>query len=339
MTYGRGRLLSSRQLGVSLIVAIRQAAGNRYGGGNVTLWWVNQKKTWRDEFERGVLWAPLLTRQGRNVAHWHRMAEVATGDAILHNVGGVVAWSRVSRPAEESARPYDAEEWTLAGRALHVETTLLDVPIAYTDIPRDLRSSGFSSPFTQAGGVKQGYLFEVPSGAEQWFFQALGTPQPSVEAAAIGRSGEGVIGPEIQSGPDRWRYTLVRGEQIQLRKALLGGQEEATCQFCGRLLPVRLLVAAHLKRRSLASKKERHQQSVVARACLLGCDALYEHGYISVSPAGTIIAGPRPMRDQGNGAAALASVVGRPFGGFTDDNAQYFAWHRRHHRAALRETS
>lgn len=305
----------------------------------MTLWWVNQKKTWRDEFERGALWAPLLNSRGSKVAHWQRMDDVAVGDAILHNVGGVLAWSRVSRPAEESLRPYDAEGWISAGRTLHVETTLLDLPIAYGDIPRDFRSAGFSSPFTQAGGVKQGYLFQVPSGAERWFFQALGTPQPPVEAAAIGRSGEGVVGPEIHSAPDQWRYTLVRGEHIQLRKSLLGGQEEASCQFCGRLLPVRLLVAAHLKRRSMANKKERHQRSVVARACLLGCDALYEHGHISVSPAGTITAGPRPMRDLGSGARALASVGGRPFDGFRDDNASFFAWHREYDRAALEETS
>jgi hypothetical protein len=50
------------------------------------------------------------------------------------------------------------------------------------------------------------------------------------------------------------------------------------------VFPVDLLVAAHIKRRSLCSETERRDlHNVAMLACKFGCDALFEEGYWLVS--------------------------------------------------------
>ena len=54
------------------------------------------------------------------------------------------------------------------------------------------------------------------------------------------------------------------------------------CDFCQKILPVQLLVTAHIKPRKHCTDKERKDPEIVMRACKLGCDELYERGYIHV---------------------------------------------------------
>ncbi|MGB6120946.1 MAG: hypothetical protein WBG80_03475, partial [Bacteroidota bacterium] len=73
-----------------------------------------------------------------------------------------------------------------------------------------------------------------------------------------------------------------RTEQPKLRKFLLGGRENANCFLCGRNLSASLLVAAHIKPRRECSPEERRDLSDVALMCRLGCDSLFELGFITV---------------------------------------------------------
>src|SRR5208283_1920099 len=70
---------------------------------------------------------------------------------------------------------------------------------------------------------------------------------------------------------------------------VFGDAETSNCSLCGKLLPVELLVAAHIKPRSECLRRERlDAQNVVFGVCMLGCDALYERGFIAVLPGGKI---------------------------------------------------
>jgi hypothetical protein len=83
-----------------------------------------------------------------------------------------------------------------------------------------------------------------------------------------------------------------RREQAQLREYLLGRRAAAGCDICGRELPAALLVAAHIVRR--ADSDEEHRKdfaSIAMLACSLGCDDLFELGYIIVDEAGIVRAG------------------------------------------------
>ncbi|MFI6788893.1 hypothetical protein ACIBG4_16360 [Nonomuraea sp. NPDC050383] len=117
-----------------------------------------------------------------------------------------------------------------------------------------------------------------------------------------------------------------RGEQSALRQLLFGSTTIATCALCGDAYPVRFLVAAHIKMRSLCSDEERRDLANIAMpACQFGCDALYEAGYISVGHDGIIVSSA-PDAD-GVLADRLESLAGRPCLSFSEDNRRYFAWH------------
>ena len=119
----------------------------------------------------------------------------------------------------------------------------------------------------------------------------------------------------------------VRREQRTLRWALGLGVGSSQCAVCGRTLPDHLLVAAHIKKRSECTESERIDiPSVAFVACTLGCDTLYEHGYISVDVKGRVIA-LRPCPDR-HLEEAVSGLVGRSVDGWSQSSARYFAWHR-----------
>lgn len=75
-----------------------------------------------------------------------------------------------------------------------------------------------------------------------------------------------------------------RKEQAFLRAYLLRAQAKGNCVLCEQRLPAELLIAAHIKPRSKCTPNERLDfDNVAALMCLLGCDSLFEKGFIYVS--------------------------------------------------------
>lgn len=74
-----------------------------------------------------------------------------------------------------------------------------------------------------------------------------------------------------------------RKEQVFLRSYLLQGKKSA-CMLCNRVLPAELLVAAHIKPRFECNAAEKVDfDNIAALMCLLGCDSLFENGFIYVA--------------------------------------------------------
>jgi hypothetical protein len=128
-------------------------------------------------------------------------------------------------------------------------------------------------------------------------------------------------------GPlDREHSVRGRIEQSFLRRHLFGSVEESICSMCGRLLPTGLLVAAHIKPRSECKRHERLDvENIVFSVCVLGCDALYERGFISVLREGEICI------SETDGSRTLTRIL-RGFRGkrcvsWKESAAHYFEWH------------
>jgi hypothetical protein len=123
----------------------------------------------------------------------------------------------------------------------------------------------------------------------------------------------------------------VRREQAHLRRHLLSGQTEGTCAICGRLLPAQLLIAAHIvPRRLLDHAGRRDFGSAAMLACVLGCDALFEWGYVAVDEAGRIVSA-RPA-ETGQLRELVHAVVGRECTAYSTVTNARFAQHRDLHK-------
>ncbi|GAA0435481.1 hypothetical protein Acor_84310 [Acrocarpospora corrugata] len=135
--------------------------------------------------------------------------------------------------------------------------------------------------------------------------------------------------PDIYNGVlSRAALADQRGEQAVLRRLLLQGGP-AECALCGAELPERFLIAAHIKKRVRCTEHERRDlENIAMLACVLGCDSLYEHGYITVSEEGRILLSKAlekhpPLLDH-----AHRHLRGRTTSQWSAQREPYFAWHR-----------
>jgi hypothetical protein len=126
---------------------------------------------------------------------------------------------------------------------------------------------------------------------------------------------------------DRLTQAITRREQRWLRRRKFKGAAEITCALCGRTLPAGLVWTAHIKKRSACGHAERGDLANIMGACTLGCDDLYECGYLFVDEQGMIRAGDMSSATP-DLKAAVAELDGKHCSAASADSAPYFAWHR-----------
>jgi Arc/MetJ family transcription regulator len=132
----------------------------------------------------------------------------------------------------------------------------------------------------------------------------------------------------FQGALDRPITTLQRREQRQLRAVLLRGRDEARCALCGETYPARFLWASHIKKRSAATATEaRDLPRIAMLACVFGCDALFEDGYVSVGEG--VVIGTAAVADESAIKRRIDQVRGRAVEEY-GSSATYFDWHRDH---------
>lgn len=135
--------------------------------------------------------------------------------------------------------------------------------------------------------------------------------------------------------------TKYRTEQTKLRSRVLEKStmegRQCECWICGRHFPDKMLVAAHIKPHHKASVDERGNPSIAMPACRAGCDTMFEYGWVIVDQDGIVRRNPAAIEKVGSlgsdTEALMESVVGRNLGDhFTDENSQFFTYHRQHHQ-------
>jgi len=121
-----------------------------------------------------------------------------------------------------------------------------------------------------------------------------------------------------------------RGEQTALKRRLLPGPT-GQCALCGRTFPGTFLIGAHIKKRAICTDEEKRDLANIAMlACTFGCDALYEHGYITVAPGGVIQVSPLTEDIPEVVAYIREKLLGRTVTWWTPDREPYYDWHRTH---------
>ncbi len=147
------------ELKSSLIDALNPLLNRAPSGSRTGVWWINQRKSYSDESELGILFAGTVREDGRRVGHHQNLRRMQPGDVTLHAGGGrLLAIGRVVAPAVEATRPYGSPETRDRGHMVAVEYFPLEEPISLSDLPE---RDGSEGPFTVNGTPKQGYAFPV----------------------------------------------------------------------------------------------------------------------------------------------------------------------------------
>lgn len=129
---------------------------------------------------------------------------------------------------------------------------------------------------------------------------------------------------------ERTAQRAQRGEQAALKRRLLQGST-GQCALCGRSLPGTFLIAAHIKKRAMCSDDEKRDLANIAMlACTFGCDAVYEHGYVTVGPGGTIQVSPLATEIPEVAAYIQERLASRTVNWWTPSREPYYLWHRAH---------
>ncbi|NHC12569.1 hypothetical protein [Motilibacter deserti] len=132
-------------------------------------------------------------------------------------------------------------------------------------------------------------------------------------------------------GLDGLALALVRKEQKQFRRAILGRHASLACSLCHRELPISLLRLAHIKRRADSTTAERLDSANMMPACTLGCDELFERGFVMVDETGRVVRNQKltvATEDLNN---AIARLAGKAVLGHTARMGEYFAAHASRH--------
>lgn len=253
----------------------------------MAFWWASQSKNYPEAISQGTLWtAPSkngVLRRDRAI-----IKEIATGDVIFHYYAPFVrAVSVATAPHVPQMRPSGYpkmdDKQRDDGWVVTVDPVITDVRI-HRDRIAKLLPHGAPGPLTFKGGPAQKYLSELTPEQGSRLLSEIDLDDPSAPA-----TGDPFV--PIEAITDADSRTWSRIEQRGLRRYLLAGRTHADCDLCGRQFPTALLVAGHIKPRAMCDNRERWNYPAVAMlTCLLGCDALFEHGYIAVDENGTIVA-------------------------------------------------
>jgi hypothetical protein len=118
-----------------------------------------------------------------------------------------------------------------------------------------------------------------------------------------------------------------RAEQGLLRIILLANRNTECCAICGKTLPVDLLFIGHIRKRHSCSDEQKKDLNNVMPVCLLGCDRLFEEGYIHVDASGVVRAPLSPTLSP-ELLAHLKELDGKRCHAHNQASAAFFAWHR-----------
>lgn len=292
----------------------------------MTFWWASQGKNHITAIEQGTLWtAPRI--DGSLPTDRALIKQIEPGDVVFHYDGpclravsaATTAWVPCHRPV---GYPKDVVAQPDEGWLVRVDPVIEGLAVHFARIA-ELLPHGSPGPLDKNGTPQQKYLSRLTDQQGSTLLKEIDLDNPSPSGDALPTPTHG----ETDTATSVWG----RIEQRGLRRRLLDGRTEAPCGLCGRRMPTPLLVAGHIKPRAHCTNQERWDYPNVAMlACLLGCDALFEHGYIAVDATGTIVEGRPTSVDALTNARA--ELIGSPCPAFTPGRAASFKAHRQLHR-------
>lgn len=290
-------------------------------------WWATQTSNYPEAIARRTLWT-CPRAEGKPLKESRRLIkDLRLGDIVFHHHQGhlkavstvVEEWQDFPRPEEYKAQEGEGDD----GWLVRVEPIATGLSLPFERVS-DLITLGQKGPLNVNGEPARKYLSPLSETDGLTLLAELNVSPPVFDNGLMGRPADSWGGDET----DVLSLKTIRAEQTELRKHLLRGRLTAECSICGELLPTRLLIAGHIKTRSKCTEDERRDYRAAAMLiCNLGCDALFEWGYLVVDGGGRVRPGKRPeTRTVKNAVEALSGRFCLAFNKATSAN---FAWHSR----------
>lgn len=295
-------------------------------------WWVNQKQTFKQEYEGGYLWAPKKDKRGVTPYHWANMTRVSIGDPILsYRNGQIISFGIAQTGSYDFKKPTSfgsvGGEWDIDGWRLDVDYYLLRTPVTPKEhleqiVPLLPESH---SPIQQNGNGNQAYLFEITKDLFDLLSEAANQADFMKDREDPQVSPHNPSEPDFPGGPVNTEVESVvasRRGQGKFRARVVS--IEPTCRITGISTPNHL-IASHIKPWRFASEVERLDGN---NGLLLSphIDHLFDKGLISFSNSGDLLISkhcPQAIVDSWN----IALTDPRPF---NDQQCVYLDYHRKH---------
>ena len=270
--------------------------------------WVNQKQTFKQEWEGGFLWAPKRNQKGRTFWHWDSMKRVEAGDIVFCYVDKAIrAYGIVSERAITSSKPNSMQNspWETEGRLIKLKYHKLSSPIFIQSKLNEIGNffPNEYSPYSvlhQRGN--QIYLANIGEKLGRKLADFSNIKGVSQVSDKITRPSETVVLSDVSpidsevpsadsiavndlSPSEKQSIVKQRLVQGEFRKALLA-KFKGKCALTG-LPQTELLIASHIKAWSLSDESERRD---VNNGLLLAVhiDALFDKHLISFFNDGKI---------------------------------------------------
>ncbi len=293
-------------------------------------WWVNQNRTFRQEFDGGYLWSPKRNKNGHRNPCYEFMREVAPGDIVFSFCDTrIAALGIVSGYCRESPKP---EEF---GNAI--------CPKDHIGRLRPELASKYAPLTPDGNGLQSVYLTQVGAGLASALFGLIGKEATSVADVGRGISRIERDSPAPEPDIEEWERrveiaiaadTAIRDTQ---RTALLQARRgqglfrenvrsiERACRIT-RVERMEHLIASHVQPWRDSSNEQRldGENGLLLTPTV---DHLFDKGFISFEDSGQLIVSPaadqRSLQRMGIDPESRVNV-----GAFSEGQRHYLDFHR-----------
>jgi len=270
-------------------------------------WWVNQKKTHKQEIPGGFLWSPKTRIDGARNQFYDNMTLMEVGDVVFsYYLSEIKAVGVVTEQAQTAMKPdfgKAGENWSSEGWYVKVEYRPLDNPIK----PKEHISTLLQlmpekyAPMKENGDGREFYLTQLPESFANELQRLIGSEVDAKvaqlteeiellsETAVETKAEEALIG-RTDIGPTT-KLQLVKSRRGQgLFKSNVRLNEKG-CRVTG-ITNIKHLIASHIKPWSESSDTEKLSGF---NGLLLAphVDHLFNNGMISFSDDGELIISPK----------------------------------------------
>lgn len=120
----------------------------------------------------------------------------------------------------------------------------------------------------------------------------------------------------------------IRLEQNIFSKYLFSKKSKSRCAICSKVYPNSIMVAGHIKKRSLSNELEKRNLNIIMPICKIGCDDLFERGYIYLDSRGYVTLN-KEKELSADLTKYLKTIINEKSWYYNKDNAKFYDQHRK----------